>query len=115
MAGFLDELDKVGTSIHNGNVLDALLGLRKRQSASRWHAPYLEASVDLSQVIWVVTANSVDRQSAPLRDRCRILRFRNQVSSISQILPPTCSATRCAIAASTNAGRCRSPARSSRL
>lgn len=71
----LDEIEKVGTSTHNGNVLDALLGLLEPQSSRRWHDPYLEAPIDLSHVVWIATANNVDRLLAPLRDRCRILRF----------------------------------------
>ena len=71
----LDEIEKVGTSRHNGNVLDALLGLFEFQSASAWHDPYVEAPVDLSHVIWIGTANSVADLPPPLRDRCRILRF----------------------------------------
>lgn len=71
----LDEIEKVGTSRHNGNVLDARLGLFEFQSASTWHDPYIEAPVDLSHVIWIGTANSVADLPPPLRDRCRILRF----------------------------------------
>lgn len=71
----LDEIEKVGTSRHNGNVLDALLGLLEPQSACNWHDPYLEAPVDLSRVIWIATANSIDTLPPPLRDRCRIREF----------------------------------------
>lgn len=70
----LDELDKVGTSTHNGNLHDALLGLLEPQSSSRWFDPYLQAPVNLSAVIWMATANTLDGCSGPLRDRVRILR-----------------------------------------
>ena len=69
----LDELEKVGTSRHNGNVQDALLGLLERVTASAWFDPYVQAPVDLSNVVWIGTANDVQGVPAPLRDRCRIL------------------------------------------
>jgi len=69
----LDELEKVGTSRHNGNVQDALLGLLERATASAWFDPYVQAPVDLSNVVWIGTANDVQGVPAPLRDRCRIL------------------------------------------
>lgn len=71
----LDEVEKVGTSRHNGNVLDALLGLLEQESANNWHDPYLKAPVNLEHVIWIATANTVEGLPTPLRDRCRILEY----------------------------------------
>jgi len=71
----LDELEKVGTSRHNGTVPDALLGLLEPQSAMRWLDPYIQAATDLSHVVWLATANSLEGITLPMRDRCRILRF----------------------------------------
>nr|WP_289624920.1 AAA family ATPase [Sinorhizobium sp. 7-81] len=71
----LDEIEKIGTSRHNGNVHDVLIGLFEPQTSSRWHDPYLQAHCDLSHVSWLMTANSVEPIPAALRDRCRILRF----------------------------------------
>lgn len=71
----LDEIGKVGTSRHNGNVLDALLGFFEFQSASNWHDPYIEGPVDLSHVIWIGTANSIEDLPSPLRDRCRVIQY----------------------------------------
>ncbi|MBO6560255.1 MAG: AAA family ATPase [Nisaea sp.] len=71
----LDEIEKAGTSRHNGNVFDALLGFFEFQSASNWHDPYIEGPVDLSHVIWIGTANSIEELPSPLRDRCRIIRY----------------------------------------
>lgn len=73
----LDEVEKVATSRHNGNLLDALLGLMEPQSSMSWHDPYLEAPCDLSHILWMATANSLDGVPRPLRDRCRIIRFPN--------------------------------------
>ena len=71
----LDELEKAATGAHNGHLHDALLGLLEPQSSSAWHDPYLQASVDLSHVVWIATANSLEGVPAALRDRCRILAF----------------------------------------
>ncbi|TPK11647.1 AAA family ATPase [Mesorhizobium sp. B2-5-7] len=71
----LDEIEKVGTSRHNGNVHDVLIGLLEKESSSRWFDPYVEANCDLSHVSWLMTANEVASVSAVLKDRCRILRF----------------------------------------
>ena len=71
----LDEVEKTGTSRHNGHMLDALLGLLEPRSSTNWHDPYVEAAVDLSHVLWVCTANSMEGVPGPMRDRCRIIRF----------------------------------------
>lgn len=71
----LDETEKAGTSRHNGNLLDSLLGLLEPRSSSAWHDPYIQAEVDLSHVLWIGTANSLDGVPGPLRDRCRIIVF----------------------------------------
>lgn len=73
----LDEIEKVGTGRHNGNVLDSLLGLLEPSSAAVWHDPYIESACDLSHVLWFATANSMEGVPAPVRDRCRIVRFPN--------------------------------------
>jgi hypothetical protein len=71
----LDEIEKVGTSRHNGNVHDVLVGLLEKETSSRWFDPYIESNCDLSHLSWLMTANEVDSVPAVLRDRCRILRF----------------------------------------
>lgn len=71
----LDELEKAATGTQNGRLQDALLGLMEPRSSSAWMDPYAQAPVDLSHVIWIATANSVDGIPAALRDRCRILAF----------------------------------------
>ncbi|SCY65476.1 AAA family ATPase [Microvirga guangxiensis] len=71
----LDEVEKVGTSRHNGQAHDALLAFLERETASRFHDPYVQAPCDLSHVTWLMTANSLEGLSAPLRDRCRVIPF----------------------------------------
>ena len=71
----LDEIEKVGTSRHNGNVHDVLVGLLEPETSSRWHDPYVQASCDLSHLTWLMTANAIEPIPAVLRDRCLVLRF----------------------------------------
>jgi len=69
----LDEIEKAGTGTHNGSLTDVLLPFLERESASRFHDPYLECAVDLSQVSYIATANSTFAVASPLLDRLRIL------------------------------------------
>jgi ATP-dependent Lon protease len=70
----LDEIDKVGTDRHNGNVLDVLVNLLERESACRYMDVYLDCPTDLSFVNFVLTANTLAGVSKPLLDRCLIVR-----------------------------------------
>lgn len=71
----LDEIEKAGTSRHNGNLHDVLHGLLERETAARWHDPYIDAPCDLSHISWIMTANTIEPVPKSLRDRCRCLRF----------------------------------------
>lgn len=71
----LDEIEKAGTGRHNGNLHDVLHGLLERETAARWHDPYIDAPCDLSHISWIMTANTVEPIPKSLRDRCRCLRF----------------------------------------
>jgi hypothetical protein len=69
----LDEIDKAGTGTQNGRLQDVLLGLLEPKTSKCWQDPYLEAAVDISHIIWIATANSIQDVTSPLLDRCRIL------------------------------------------
>lgn len=71
----LDEIEKIGTSRHNGNFHDVLIGQFEKETSSRWFDPYVESACDLSRVSWLMTANTVTTIPPVLRDRCRILGF----------------------------------------
>lgn len=71
----LDEIEKAGTSRNNGNLHDVLHGLLERETAARWHDPYIDAPCDLSHISWIMTANTVEPVPKSLRDRCRCIRF----------------------------------------
>ncbi|MGU3476908.1 AAA family ATPase [Methylobacterium sp. D48H] len=69
----VDEIDKVGTSRHNGNAQDGMLSMLDH--ASRYHDPYLECDTDLSGATFVATANTLAGVSAPLLDRFLVLQM----------------------------------------
>ncbi|GGE00627.1 hypothetical protein GCM10011390_19310 [Aureimonas endophytica] len=69
----LDELEKTGTSSHNGSLLHALLPMLERHSAETYFETALETNVNLSAVTFLATANSLDGIPAPLRDRFRVV------------------------------------------
>jgi hypothetical protein len=71
----LDEIEKAGTGRHNGNLYDVLHGLLERETAARWHDPYIDAPCDLSHISWIMTANTIEPVPKSLRDRCRCIRF----------------------------------------
>jgi len=64
----LDEIDKVGMS-HRGDPTSALLEILDPEQNSAFRDYYLNFDLDLSNVIFIATANDVGRIPAPLRDR----------------------------------------------
>lgn len=69
-----DEIEKVGTSRHNGNPLDVLLQMTGEETSARYKDPYLECAIDASRINWLFTANSLDGLPRPFLDRCLVLR-----------------------------------------
>ncbi|GJD45843.1 Lon protease [Methylobacterium cerastii] len=70
----VDEVDKMGTSRHNGNAGDALINLLGVETSARYRDIYLTADVDASRVQWILTANTLDTVPRALIDRCLVLR-----------------------------------------
>lgn len=84
----LDEIEKIGTSRHNGNFHDVLIGQFEKETSARWFDPYVESACDLSHVSWLMTANTVTTISPVLRDRCRILAFPEPGAEHLAVLAP---------------------------
>lgn len=71
----VDEVEKAGPSRRWGRLDETVLPFLERHTARAIFDPSLEANVNLSAVSFILTANSLDGLSAPMRDRCQVLRW----------------------------------------
>lgn len=71
----IDEIDKAGTSQHNGSLGGALLPFLDVETSRAYPDKYVDSELDLSYVGFLLTCNSDAELAEPLRDRLLVVRL----------------------------------------
>lgn len=85
----VDEIEKASTRRDYGRLWDSLLPMLEPETARAYPDPAFQASVDISHVSWLFTANDIAPLPGPLLDRLRVIEMPAPTAAdLKALLPP---------------------------
>ena len=82
----VDEIDKMGESRYHGNPAAAFLEILDPEQNEEFRDHYIELPVDLSQIMFICTANKIETIPRPLQDRMEIIEIPSYTRNDKQLI-----------------------------